>query len=181
MRKVRDSLILMFVLVSLSSVGQNSFSDFDYWKTKIVNDESIEIVKKSLACDDYILSREKDDIPNQLIEILTAWRNEAFTISNVNEKYESTDTVDGSLPSRQLISIFRNKDYFFMNYNHGGIGHHMHIIWCNIIDEKIKDIWIYYSKNPIKNIDDLRNELDNFSRSVVLNNGRVVINKTFGF
>lgn len=159
----------------------NSLSDFDYWKARIVNDESIEIVKKSLDSDDYIISFEKDEIPNQLIDVLTAWRNEVFTISNSNEIYDSTDTVDGSLPTRQLISIFRNKDSFFIQYNHGGIGHHKHLIWCSMFGDDIMNIWICNSKNLIKDIEGLRNELDNFSRTVVLSNGEVMINNTLCF
>lgn len=42
----------------------DSLSDFDYLKAKIVNNESIETVKKSLDSDDYTIPFKKDKISN---------------------------------------------------------------------------------------------------------------------
>lgn len=167
-------IVLIFLFSNLISLAQNNFSDFQYWKTRILNDNSLELVKQSLARNNYVISFKKQDIPKQLIDILSQWRNEVFTIANPNENYNSTDAVNDSLPDRQLISIFRNNESVFIHYNHGGIGHHKHMIWCRIINKNITDIWICNSYQTITSFEKLKKEIKNFSRIISLKNGKKV-------
>lgn len=165
-----------FTLLLLTSIcfGQNEFSDFDFWKNKILNDENLDLVKQSLESNDFIISYDKEEIPKQLNDIFSAWNNEPFIIANPNEDFNSTDFVNDSLPNRQLISLFRNNDFLIINYKHGGFGFHHHIIWCKINENEINDIWICNTYNSIDNYSELRKEFVSFTRTTTLKNGKTI-------
>lgn len=171
---IKSFLIYAFCLLSSICYGQKNFADITLWQKRILNDVSLVEVKHSLGCDDYVISFEKEDIPSELISILSNWRDERFIIANTDEEYNLTDCEDDSLPFRKLISVIRNEEYAFISYHHGGIGYHTHILWCKISDNNIIDIWICNSYNENVRINDIKKELENFSRIILLKDGRRV-------
>ncbi|WP_035657355.1 hypothetical protein [Flavobacterium seoulense] len=155
-------------------MGQNNVSDFSFSKNRILNDENIELVKKSIEKNDFRISFDKAEIPKQLFEIFYKWKNDPFLIANPNEKFNATDEINNSLPNRQLTSIFQNKEYLILNYKHGGFGFHHHIIWCKIDNDKISDIWICTTSNHIDNYLILKENIENFTRIISLKNGQKI-------
>lgn len=169
-------IFTFFSLLFLASfcVGQNNISDFSFSKKRILNDENIELVKESIENNDFIISFDKAEIPKQLFEIFYKWKNDPFLIANPNESFNSTDEIKNYLPNRQLTSIFRNSKSLIINYKHGGIGFHHHIIWCKINDDRISDIWICTIPNLIDNYLMLKQNIESFTRIIYLKNGKTI-------
>jgi len=162
-----------FWLFSIVSFGQNTFSNKHYWEQKIVTDKDLSAVKEC-SKEQYKVFYDKSMIPKELLKILDGWSEEHITFANPKEDYNSTDNVNSSLPERQIISIFRNSRFMFILYNHGGIGFHRHIIWCQWDGHKITNIWICNCNKKITNLKGLRSYLATFSRVIKLKDGRLV-------
>ncbi len=145
------------------------------WEKRFYSGETLDAVQQSTKCSEYIIvSNDKERSQDEIIDIIPLWNSVNFSIANPNEDYNSTDCLAPSLPNRQLISIFQNKDFFILHYKHGGIGHHHHIIWCSIQNNKISDIWICNTFNLIDNLPELKKEIENFTRTISLKNGKTI-------
>jgi len=167
------TVYLLFALIPIVSFGQRGFSDKANWAQKILADSSLSTVKSALN-EAYILKKDKSAIPKGVIQILQKWSGEAISFANPNEEYNETDIVDNTLPSRQLISVYSNRSFLFVLYNHGGFGFHRHIIWCKLRKNEITDLWICNYNDTILNMNELKNFFHSFTRIHKLNNGKQI-------
>lgn len=154
--------------------GQTDFANKEYWHQKILNDNSLTVVKHSL---NEVFNEFNDitRIPEDLIKILETWNGSEIAFANPNEEYNITDLIDDLLPDRQLISVYLSFKHAFILYNHGGFGFHKHIIWCEFDDkENIIDIWICNYSSTITDVSSLKTFLYNFTRIHKLSDGRFI-------
>lgn len=130
--------------------AQDSTS-FDLWEQKILQNESFDKMRTALQNGQFEVINDKTQIPNSLIELLSGHdlsegileiRN-LIRFSDLHEKYRATDVIhDKELPSRQIMLLAKKSNQFVLTYKHGGIGHHNHILWCELENNMVKDLWI---------------------------------------
>lgn len=86
------------------------------------------------------------NIPQIIRKALKSWK---IDLANADEPYQATDVVlSKNIPKRQIISIFKNSSHFLMTYNHGGRGHHTHIMYFRYGEDQIFDFWVGNGVNP---------------------------------
>lgn len=124
--------------VTLTCSGQL----YKYNETDVIKNKSLDNVIKALDEQDLKLYITKKEIPKIVKRTIKSW-GDKFSIANPGQDYQATDIVTGR-PRRQLIAIFKNENYFIMTYNHGGRGHHEHIMYFQINNDKIIDFWVGY-------------------------------------
>lgn len=169
LRYLLTCFVVLVVIIDCS--GQNAFAKKSSWEQHILNDVDLPLVKKS-SKERFKVFYNKVMIPRELIKILDEWSADHIAFANPNEDYNSTDCSIETLSSRQLIAVFKNKNSMFILYNHGGIGFHRHIIWCQQTRNRITNLWICNYNKSITNIEGLRYYLANFKRAIKLKDGR---------
>lgn len=166
-------IISLFIVFTITLKGQTNFSDKQNWELKILSDVSLGEVKASLN-QNFTAYFTKKQIPPELITILQKWNREKITFANPNEDYNDTDVVDGDLPDRQLIAIYKSNRSVFVVYNHGGVGFHQDIIWCKLKENRVIDLWMGHYKGEAADMNKIGQFLNSFSRIHLLRNGKSV-------
>ena len=88
------------------------------------------------------------------------WEESRFKIANPNQRYNETDVVrNRRLPWRRIHVIYRSADYFLMIYRKGGFTINDYLIWCQLHNDKVVDIWVGYYRADNYDILDIKNDL----------------------
>jgi hypothetical protein len=148
-------------------------SQFNLNEAKILNNESVNKIVKILDTARLGSYRDIKYIPRVALKTLTRIEKtqnkieevefvieDKFRIANPGEEYDATCAVTGK-PTRQLIVILKNEQYFIMTYDHGGRGRHSHIMFFEIEGKKINDFWVGYGAG--ENIEEIKSFLVNNS------------------
>ena len=162
--------ILYFV--TINAVSAQKEQSFEYWEEKIHANESFDKMKATFTSENYELLNDKKYIPNSLIKVLSDGIRKVKFV-NAGENYRATDVVRWrGQPTRQIMLLAKSESYLILTYKHGGRGHHHHIIWCELTDNKITDLWIgsvllrdLYTLNDIISVTDIDpSELNTYCR-----------------
>jgi hypothetical protein len=147
------------IIISLSLITFTCSGQFyRYNESDVLENKSVDNIIKVINEQDLKFFKNKKDIPKIIRRTIKSW-DEKFSIVNPGQDYQSTDIVTGQ-PRRQLIAIFKNKNYFIMTYNHGGYGHHRHIMYFQIDDDKIIDFWVGFGRGRGNEMEDKQNIRD---------------------
>ena len=89
----------------------------------------------------FVTKNRRRFIPKFIKRALKCWTSKKFRIANPDKSYNSGDVhvfLDNS-PSRKINYVGLNNEYLILSYEHGGKGHHSHIL-----------IFKYFKKNIAK-------------------------------
>lgn len=153
MKKGLKTIILVYT--SLTCSGQL----YKYNEKDVVENKSVDSIIDVIDKQELKLYKDKNEIPKIIRRTIKSWDNK-FSLSNPGKNYEATDMISSGRPRRQLIAIFKNEKYFIMTYNHGGRGHHRHIMYFQIDNEKVVDFWVGYGRGDGKEMEDKQNIKD---------------------
>ena len=128
----KEILILLILLISCSQKEKN--------------------INVSTA-DKWIEFKTNESIPKPLYLALSKLDNVDFKIANSNERFNATDLLIDSLPSRQLRLLAKKNDKWRMTYIQGGFGKYYVYIECKIHNDSILDFKIAESLSLIENND----------------------------
>ncbi len=95
-----------------------------------------------------------EELPREVQKYLS--ENIKGKISPSNGPFRATDVVtDPKVPSRRLILAGKNKNKYFIWYEHGGRGYHHHIV---VVEEEESSIKLAYAARPFKakSLNDIR-------------------------
>jgi hypothetical protein len=145
------SVLLPLALLTLVSCGRQfyKFNENDILTNKHVN-EIISVTKDN----DLKLYKTMDDIPEIVTKTINSWGDKFFIVDSTYS-YQPADFIKWG-PKRELISIFKNKDYFIMTYEHTGRGRHTHIMYFQFLDKKIKEFWVGFGNVTGYNMDNVQ-------------------------
>lgn len=151
----RWTIIIILISTSLTCFGQL----YKYNEKDVIENKSVDKIIGVIDRQDLRLFKDKKEIPKLIKKTINSWDRE-FKLANPTQTYEATDLVSGRKPRRQLIAIFKNENYFIMTYNHGGRGHHRHIMYFQIDDDKIVDFWVGHGRGRENEMEDKQNIRD---------------------
>lgn len=137
----REIITIILLHVSFLSCGQL----YTYNERNVLENKSVDSILNVIETQDLSIYADKREIPKIITRTIKSWDKE-FELANPGQPYDATDVVSGGKPRRQLISILKNESYFIMTYRHGGIGHHVHIMYFHFTDDKILDFWVGYGR-----------------------------------
>jgi len=162
-------IILFFLLIISCSSSKTLDNSRETWENKILSNISLEKVYRTIENEDFEVFYNRKDIPKPLMDTLKRWDNK-LKFANPSQKYEATDFITSNRPSRQIIIVLKNESHTIFTYNHGGIGRHEHILWSEIKDDEVIDLWIgvgygLYDKNRI--LDFLAQALEKLNTNMV--------------
>ena len=69
-----------------------------------------------------------DGVSPDALEALASQFHDSRGIADVDEPYESTDVIWSNAPHRRLLLAGRAATHWFLAYEHGGRGHHHHLV-----------------------------------------------------
>lgn len=84
---------------------------------------------------------KKKYIPGFIKKNLKCWNKGEFRIANPNKPYNAGDAVIKNWPRRRLNYLGLNASYIIVSYDHGGYGHHQHILIFNLVNKNIKEVY----------------------------------------
>jgi hypothetical protein len=84
---------------------------------------------------------KKKYIPRFIKKNLKCWENRKFRIANPGKLYNDTDYIVRNLPRRRMNYLGLNKSYIVLSYDHGGRGHHQHILIFKVSNKNIKEVY----------------------------------------
>mgnify|MGYP006201124677 FL=1 len=96
----------------------------------------------------------KDSIPSKLLSVLSNHFKSEFSIANPDEKYNATDMLIDSLPSKQLLFISNEDKNWQMVYQQGGFGKYFVYVECKKVGDSILDV---KKGETIQNIGNINN------------------------
>jgi hypothetical protein len=169
---------IVLLLLSSNIIAQNDTYSRSRWEGRILSDTNLQEVKQSLHLH-FTKYFDKKRIPSELYAILNRWDKDnsmKWVLANPNQPYNSTDLIiSDNLPCRQLISIYINKSFAFILYEHGGIAYHRHIIWCKLDKQHIIDLWACSYNGNINTISELQSFIGSFDRQVTVKGKKYTI------
>jgi hypothetical protein len=125
---------------------------------KKVNSQSTYIKDHFDSC---ILNYDASKIPRSVKREIKRYYKVRFVLANPNEKYQSTDVVVGwhALRERRLIFWARCVNDFVLIYEHGGYGHHIHIILFSVVGDSFRVVKNLYIAQKPKSLEDIKSAL----------------------
>ena len=161
---IMRTVIFTFLLFGVAELLAQDSTSFEFWERKILQTENFENMRTGIQRDQFEVLNDKTQIPESLIELLSEHdpseqilgiRN-LINFSNPDEKYRSTDVVyDAKLPSRQIMLLAKNSNQILLTYKHGGMGHHHHILWCELTNNQVTGLWIGYTFEDMYTVNDV--------------------------
>lgn len=158
------TVILTLILLGTAKLYAQDSTTFEFWERKILLTENFENMRTGIQSGQFEVLNDKTQIPENLIELLTRHdpRNPVpgarnlIKFSNPDEKYRATDVVsDRKLPNRQIMLLARDSSQLLLTYKHGGWGHHHHILWCELSDNQIRNLWIGVTFEDLYSVNDV--------------------------
>jgi hypothetical protein len=150
----RGLTLILFVFTTSVCKGQL----YEYNESDVIENKSVDSIIGVLERQNLKLYKSKSEIPRIIKRTINSW-DEKFKIVNLGRPYQSSDIYSGK-PDRQLIAIFKNKNHFIMTYNHGGRGHHRHIMYFKTDNGKVIDFWVGYGRGRGNEMEDKENIKD---------------------
>lgn len=160
---MRTAIFIILLLGTAEIFAQDSTS-FEFWERKILLTETFEDMRTGIQSGQFEVLNDKTQIPESLIELLTEHdpseqilgiRN-LIKFSNPDEKYRATDVVyDAELPSRQIMLLAKDSSQLLLTYKHGGMGHHHHILWCELTNNQVTNLWIGVTFKDMYSVNDV--------------------------
>ncbi len=151
----RGLTTILLTYATLTCCGQL----YNYNDSDVIENKSVDNVIAVIDKEDLKLYKDKKEIPKIIKATIKSW-DRKFKLANPGQYYEATDIVSGRHPRRQLIAIFKSEKYFIMTYNHGGYGHHRHIMYFQIDNDKVIDFWVGYGRGRGNEMEDKQNIKD---------------------
>ena len=148
---------IIFILLTLSACSGRLYK---FNETDVLENKSIAEIIRVIDNEKLAVFKKESDIPEYIRKTLDSW-GDKFDIADSGSKYQSTDVFNG-LPSRQIIAIFKNENYFIMTYSHGGRGRHTHIMYFKMADEKVLDFWVGFGNvfgEQMENLQGIKTQL----------------------
>ncbi len=138
-------LLLICILISSTYV---LFSQIDTSQMRILI--STALVEK----DNMIVFYKKNNIPKVLKKNLSEKFEDNFRIANPNKSYQKTDVNNNFLPSRQMLFLIKNNNYYFFVFRQGGRGLSTYFVFSEIFNNSINNMNIFNINNDIMTVED---------------------------
>ena len=138
-------LLLICILISSTYV---LFSQIDTSQMRILI--STALVEK----DNMIVFYKKNNIPKVLKKSLSEKFEDNFRIANPNKSYQKTDVNNNFLPSRQMLFLIKNNNYYFFVFRQGGRGLSTYFVFSEILNNSINNMNIFNINNDITTVED---------------------------
>ena len=138
-------LLLIYILISSTYV---LFSQIDTSQMRILI--STALVEK----DNMIVFYKKNNIPKVLKKNLSEKFEDNFRIANPNKSYQKTDVNNNFLPSRQMLFLIKNNNYYFFVFRQGGRGLSTYFVFSEILNNSINNMNIFNINNDITTVED---------------------------
>lgn len=105
--------------------------------------------------DNMIVFYKKNNIPKVLKKSLSEKFEDNFRIANPNKSYQKTDVINNPfLPSRQMLFLIKNNNYYFFVFRQGGRGLSTYFVFSEILNNSINNMNIFNINNDIMTVED---------------------------
>jgi len=137
---MKFGLLILLLLTQLISLSQKNCRVLYASVHKSFNSSLIDSLKDLK----FETKDKKKYIPGFIKKNLKCWKKRKFRIANPGKPYNDTDYIVRDLPRRRMNYLGLDNSYVILSYDHGGLGHHQHILIFRIEKKEIKEFYSLY-------------------------------------
>lgn len=161
---MHKTLFLMTVIF-LSCNGSKDLTDWgipEIEEDRILSNRDLKYIIETIKTEKFKTYKQKQYIPKSVSKLLNIWYGDKVRFASNGDEYRKGCVVTNrKIPSREITTILKSETYFVMTYNHGGRAFHRHILFAELVNDKIaKTIWIGNAFRTLETKDDIIFELE---------------------
>ncbi|AEV99393.1 hypothetical protein A4D02_26515 [Niastella koreensis] len=133
--------------------GYNGFTQDSLWKKEVFSE--IELYNKdSFSVEHY------RQLPKYIRNYLDQKAGRKFRLAT--KKYNATDNLSPFLLNRKLLFIGGSSSIYMLGYEHGGAGHHIHVLLFKTAAGKVQHVYNLFGAKMLGLNDIKRNVEENY-------------------